>query len=177
VQTVTDLLELARADSGGLQVEFAESDLGALAREAVDDHRGSAREHGLSIDVAAATSPIVTDPLRVRQILANLLSNAIKYTPSGGQVSVSLVPEAAVGRSGRVGVEVRDTGPGIPSELQPHLFEEFFRVRAAGSAVRGNGLGLAISRRLARLIGGDLTFREGESHGAVFTLWLDRFAK
>ena len=173
VETVTDLLELARADSGGLHLEYAETDLGRLACEVVDDHRGLARERELTVDVSTTPTPLVTDPLRVRQVLSNLLSNAIKYTPAGGSVAVSIVQDAPPAGGRRVGVEVRDTGPGIPHDLQSHVFEEFFRVRPADSPTRGNGLGLAISRRIARLLGGDVAFRDAEPHGAVFTLWLE----
>jgi signal transduction histidine kinase len=174
VQTVTDLLELARAD-GALQIEYASSDLAVIVGEVVNDHEGMAREHGIDVAVAAEPTPIVTDPLRVRQILENLVSNAIKYTPSGGHVRVSVVHERRASESdGLVGVEVRDTGPGIPRELRAKVFEEFFRVRnAGGNGADGNGLGLAISRRIARLLGGDVTFADGDGGGgSVFTLWL-----
>ena len=71
-----------------------------------------------------------------------------------------------------VGIEVRDTGPGIPDELHERVFDEFFRVSGNGEkAENGNGLGLAISRRLARLLGGDVTLADAEGGGAVFTLW------
>lgn len=171
VQTVTDLLELARTD-GDLHIEYATVDLAVIVGEIVDDHQGMAREHGVDIAVVASPTPLVTDPVRVRQILANLLSNAIKYTPSGGHIRLALVDAAGVPDRG-VGIEVRDTGPGIPPELQAKVFEEFFRVHdPAASATNGNGLGLAISRRIARLLGGDVTFANGDGGGAVFTLWL-----
>lgn len=172
VQTVADLLELARAD-GELLIEYATVDLAKVVRDVVDDHDGMARERGVDVIVAASSTTLVTDPVRVRQILANLLSNAIKYTPSGGHIRVSVLsPGDGARPSERVGVEVRDTGPGIPRELQPRVFEEFFRVRANDPAApNGNGLGLAISRRIARLLGGDVTFADADGGGSVFTLW------
>jgi len=171
VQTITDLLELARTD-GDLQIEYGTSDLAGIVDEVVVDHQGMAREHGVDITVTARPTPIVTDPLRVRQILANLVSNAIKYTPSGGHVRVSVVHAQRPQLGEAVGVEVRDTGAGIPPELHEKVFEEFFRVRnTGGSAANGNGLGLAISRRIARLLGGDVTVSDGDGGGAVFTLW------
>lgn len=167
IQTVTDLLELARAD-GTLHIEYAVTDLAHAVAEVVDDHRGMASEHGLTIDVAPADGQVEvkTDPLRVRQVLGNLLTNAVKYTPSGGHVGASIVRQ-----NGRIGVAIDDTGPGIPRDLERKVFEEFFRVRgeATGS---GNGLGLAISRRIARLLGGDVTYRRNEGPGSIFTLWL-----
>lgn len=176
VDTVTDLLELARADSGGLQVEYSHADLAVLAREVVDDHRGSAAEKHLDMQFSADPTPVITDPRRVRQVLGNLLSNAIKYTPEGGTVRVSVVRDGRGDgdtRARRVGVRVEDTGPGIPPELRPRVFEEFFRVGSGDTSARGNGLGLAISRRIAQLLGGEVTFEPAEPHGAVFTLWLD----
>jgi signal transduction histidine kinase len=178
VQTVTDLLELARAD-GGLQIEYATVDLAKVVQDVIDDHEGMSRERNQHVDVSAVPTPLVTDPVRVRQILANLMSNAIKYTPPGGQIAVRIVgrdeadQRADQRADNRIGVEVRDTGPGIPRELQPRVFEEFFRVRA-NDAVNGNGLGLAISRRIARLLGGDVTFADADGGGSVFTLWFGK---
>ena len=172
VQTVTDLLELARADSK-LQIEYAQCDLAALLESVVDDHEGIARAKQIELSVTASCTPIVTDPLRVRQILTNLLSNAIKYSPHGARVELKLVTSEGVDRvTDSVGVEVRDAGPGIPVELQSKIFQEFFRVRSGDGAPNGNGLGLAISRRIARLLGGDVRYIEAENGGAVFTLWL-----
>lgn len=171
VQTVTDLLELARVD-GRLQIEYAATDLADIVNSVVDDHEGMALARRVEIAVHAPHTPLVTDPLRVRQVLTNLLSNAIKYSLEGGPVSMSIVsssdPELA-----RVGVEVRDTGVGIPAELQAKVFQEFFRVRTGDAyAQHSNGLGLAISRRLAQLLGGDVQFADGDAGGSVFTLWL-----
>ncbi|MEO6878726.1 MAG: HAMP domain-containing sensor histidine kinase [Gemmatimonadaceae bacterium] len=172
VQTVTDLLELARAE-GELQIEYATVDLAKVVSDVVDDHAGMARERKLHVVLTVPATPVVTDPVRVRQILSNLLSNAIKYTPEGGQIRISILAnDGTAPEPRRVAVEVRDTGPGIPKELQPKVFDEFFRVRPTGpGAVNGNGLGLAISRRIARLLGGDVTFAEGEGGGSAFTLW------
>jgi nitrogen-specific signal transduction histidine kinase len=173
VQTISDLLELARTD-GDLQIEYGTSDLAGIVNDVVVDHQGMAREHGVDVTVMAPPTPIVTDPVRVRQILANLVSNAIKYTPSGGHVRVSVVNSRRAPELGEVvGVEVRDTGSGIPPELHEKVFEEFFRVRDSGASLAdGNGLGLAISRRIARLLGGDVTVSDADGGGAVFTLWL-----
>jgi len=172
VQTIADLLELAQAD-GELHVQHADADLDQIVREVVDDHRGMARERGVEIDAAIEPMSIVTDELRVRQILANLLSNAIKYTPAGGHARVSIVTSQRSSDRGKVvGIEVRDTGPGIASELHDRVFDEFFRVSGSGGKLEsGNGLGLAISRRLARLLGGDVTLADADGGGAVFTLW------
>lgn len=173
VQTVTDLLELARADGGDLPLEYAEVDLATIVADLVEDHRGMAQEHGLTLCAKTEPTRIVTDPLRVQQVLANLLSNAIKYTPRDGSIRVRIVRDEQVTRQGdRVGVEVRDTGPGIPADLRARVFDEFFRVRGSGISTNGNGLGLAISRRIARLLGGDVVYADNDGGGSVFTLWL-----
>jgi signal transduction histidine kinase len=178
VQTVTDLLELARADGGDLQLEYADVDLASIVADVVEDHRGLAQEHGLTVHATADPTPLVTDPLRVQQVLANLLTNAIKYTPRGGTIGVRIVRDnRGQSRPDRVGVEVRDTGPGIAPELRARVFEEFFRVRASGVGTNGNGLGLAISLRIARLLGGDVTYSDNDGGGSVFTLWLHQSKK
>lgn len=171
VDTVTDLLELARADSGGLSIEFARADLAAIARDVVDDHQGAAAERGLLLAFTGNPTEVVTDPRRVRQVLSNLLSNAIKYTPAGGHVGVRVGGDAADEK--RIAIRVEDDGPGIPAELRSRVFEEFFRVKPDAASARGNGLGLAISRRIARLLGGDVTYTPGAPRGSVFILWLD----
>jgi signal transduction histidine kinase len=178
VQTIADLLELAQAD-GELHVQHTVTDIERIVTEVVDDHRGMAVERGIGIAVDTHSTSLVTDPLRVRQILANLVTNAIKYTPSGGHVHVSIVDSQRSNDLGKVvGIEVRDTGPGIPEELRERVFDEFFRVPGDNAKVEnGNGLGLAISRRIARLLGGEVTVADADGGGAVFTLWFPSSAR
>jgi signal transduction histidine kinase len=173
VQTVSDLLELARAD-GELRIEYTEMDISEAVNDAVADHEAMATGHRVTVSADVSRTMIVADTGRVRQILSNLISNAIKYTPAGGRVDIRLVAvDASGGLATRLGVEVRDNGPGIPPELSGKLFEEFFRVRNSNAtSIEGNGLGLAISRRIARLMAGDITFANGDGGGSVFTLWL-----
>ena len=153
-----------------MHIERVDVDLAAIAREVVEDHRGLARDRGLALKFDAAPAPVVTDPARVRQVLGNILSNAVKYKPRGGAITVSIVRDVRAAAASRVGVDVRDTGPGIPPELRERVFEEFFR--ADGTSPNGHGVGLAISRRIARLLGGDVSYTPGTPSGAVFTLWL-----
>lgn len=109
-----------------------------------------------------------------RQILGNLLANAVKYTPVEGSITVSVSRTSAgtadPSEGAWVSVEVRDTGPGIPQVWRERVFEEFTRV--PGSAAAGHGLGLAISRRIARLLGGDIEVESEVGVGSAFTLWL-----
>jgi signal transduction histidine kinase len=172
---IHDLLDLARADAGTLEVARERTDCRALLREAVDDHRAAAAAAGHALEVRASDAPVeaLADPLRVRQVVGNLLSNAIKYTPPGGRVVVAAGP-ASNGDGPRPGqwvrVTVEDSGPGIPPEHREGVFREFERLDPA--AAEGHGLGLAIGRRVARLLGGDVTVGDAELGGAAFTLWL-----
>jgi signal transduction histidine kinase len=173
--TVSELLELSQAEAGRLRIERVVTDLGRLVRETVDDYRASAVEKQLAVDLAIPDVPIQleTDPTRVQQIIGNLLSNAIKYTPAGGRLSVRLFTEKADGAlRPPVYLEVRDSGPGIPAELRERVFEEFFRVPSTSGMANGTGVGLAISRRLARLLDGDITVTDAPGGGASFTFRL-----
>jgi signal transduction histidine kinase len=171
---LADLLDLARADSGGLSVERVPVDLSRVAGEAAEDHRPAALAAGHAIE-CTMTGPVrvYTDPGRVRQVLGNLLSNAIKYTPAPGRITVhaARVDDDAARPGDWAVVRVSDTGPGIPPGKRESIFDEFSRLHD-GTAIQGHGLGLAISRRVARLLGGDLDVGGAEGEGAVFTLWL-----
>jgi signal transduction histidine kinase len=172
VEIVADLLEVARDDGTELQLDLAETDIGTLAQEVVADHAGMARERGVTVDVDATATFVTTDAVRLRRILSNLVSNAIKYTSRNSRVVVRVVRSARDGEAGAIGVEVADNGPGIPAELRERVFDEFFRINGGNGGANGNGLGLAISRRLARMLGGDIALRENPGGGCVFTVWL-----
>lgn len=171
---LADLLDLARADSGGLSVERVPVDLARVAGEAAEDHRPAAVAAGHAIE-CTMTGPVrvYTDPGRVRQVLGNLLSNAIKYTPAPGRITVSAgrVDDDAARPGDWAVVRVTDTGPGIPAAKRESVFDEFSRLHD-GTGIQGHGLGLAISRRVARLLGGDLDVGGADGQGATFTLWL-----
>jgi two-component system sensor histidine kinase KdpD len=109
----------------------------------------------------------------VRQVLDNLISNAIKYTPAPGHITVGVNARAGDAPFGKraVSITVADNGPGIPREHRENIFNEFTRLDD-NSALKGHGLGLAISRRLARLLGGDLGLAETPPPGATFVFWL-----
>jgi signal transduction histidine kinase len=111
------------------------------------------------------------DREKLRQVILNLLSNAIRFTPAGGRISLS----AANLEDGRVAVYVEDSGPGIPEDRQEQIFEPFVQLdRTLTHSQGGLGLGLAISRDLARGMKGDLTLDEQYRSGARFVLTLPR---
>ena len=173
LETVNDLVELSRADEGALRIDRNETDVLAIARELTEDYRAMASSAGLrlELDAAGPIGTVETDPVRVRQVLGNLLSNAVKYTPSGGcvQVKASVVTDDRLGRS--VALSIADNGPGIPRQMRERVFEEFFRVPSTSGA-DGAGVGLAIARRVSRMLGGDLRLSETPGGGATFTLLL-----
>lgn len=173
---IADLLDVARADSGALQVRPKPTVIAAVARDAADAHHASAEamQHLLMTEDTCGDLQLLTDPARVQQVLGNLLSNAIKYTPPPGRIVVrtSLVEgRRGPGDGPWATIEVIDNGPGIPVDLRESIFDEFTRVDE-GSTLKGHGLGLAIARRVARLLGGDLTVSDAPGGGALFTLWL-----
>ena len=164
---INDLLDLSRIEAGRQEVDPSEFDVEPLVAECVDTLEplvGSNVE--LVMDVDGGLS-MYTDPDKLRQILINLLSNAVKFTDHG---SVT----AAVGSRGNdVVFEVIDTGIGIPPEALERVFDEFQQQATAGRDVqRGTGLGLTISRQLARLLGGDVTVASVVGGGSTFTVSL-----
>lgn len=170
---IRDLLELSRAESGSLPVEKRATDLAALLHGVADEYHAAAGAAGRAIHVdAEAPVSAFTDPARVRQILGNLVSNAIKYARGSDRVVLSAGRAPRGSRRGDwIVVRVTDFGPGIPAGELAHLFEEFYRADA-DAGVEGHGLGLSVARRIAHLLGGDLTVQSEVGRGSVFTLWL-----
>ncbi len=172
VRIINDLVQLSRVDTGRVSPRPEPARLGAVLRGIVRDYELSMGTLGFAFDIDVPDDlPVIhTDIDLVRQILDNLLSNAVRYTPVGGTISV-----AANVRPGRrkadplryVCLSVGDTGPGIGDNER--IFEEVYRVERRGDKP---GFRLAISRRLARLLGGELTLDTEPGLGSVFTLWL-----
>jgi PAS domain S-box-containing protein len=167
---IDDLIELARAESGHLEVEWRPLDIREAARELAEDYRApaEAKQLRMRVEIPDEVPLVVSDSARIRQILGNLLSNAVKYTDRGELVVVVATREA--GGSRWVTIGVRDTGVGIPEEQLSGLFREFSRP-AAGDR-HGAGLGLAISQRVARALAGRITVESVPGSGSTFTLWL-----
>lgn len=171
---INDLAELARADSGQIAINPGPVELALVTRELVEDFRAQARTSELDIDtdLPDEAAVVVTDAERLKQVLGNLLSNAVKYTPGGGSIRVRAAADCHRPNDPQrwIMVQVEDTGPGIPEDRREEVFREFTRLDP--TAAHGAGLGLAISRRLARALGGDITVSDADPRGAVFTLWL-----
>lgn len=174
LRLIDDLLELARAEAGEIDIRLESVDLRQLAHEMVEEYRAPAEAKGLEIEARFPEEiPVIeSDSGRIRQILGNLLSNAVKYTERGRiTVRVEVREDGAAPRAGRwLAIDVSDTGPGIPKDKQKLLFQEFKRIEP--SAGRGTGLGLAISRGIALALHGDITVHSEPGRGSTFTLWL-----
>jgi two-component system, OmpR family, sensor kinase len=165
---VDDLLLLARTDQGRA-LEREPVDVARLARDAADDFAAANPERPLARDLDLDGAAVVTgDPIRLRQAIDNLLANVRAHTP--GETPARI----AVHRNGRwVEVTIADTGPGIPAEDQPRIFERFWRGDPArGRATGGTGLGLSIVDALVRAHGGTVALRSEPGHGAEFTIRL-----
>jgi signal transduction histidine kinase len=144
-----------------------------LARAAAAEFAGTAHAAGHTFDLRPGDAPLpcVTDRGRVLRILGNLLSNAAKYTPPPGRIVLETrAVEGVAGEGGFIELRVCDTGPGIPREEREAIFDEFHRLHDGEAA--GHGLGLATSRRIARLLGGDITVDDAPGGGSVFILRL-----
>jgi signal transduction histidine kinase len=167
---LTEILDLSRVEAGAMPIVSEPTDLRKLVQDTAEFFTLSAVEKGLALNTRVAEDvPALTlcDALRVKQILNNLLSNAVKFTLVG-EVRIDL--EA---RHGRLLCHVLDTGPGIAPELQDKVFERFSQGSARVSYQHGGtGLGLALSRALAELMGGRLTLQSELGTGACFTLSL-----
>lgn len=169
---LTEILDLAKIEAGAMPTYPEPVLLDDLLREVIELFRVSAVAKSLKLDFylhAAAAQPLVTDRLKLKQILNNLLSNAIKFTSDGG-VRVDVEIDA---QGQQMLFHVTDTGPGIALELQEQIFEKFSQGGARISYEHGGtGLGLSLSRALAALLGGTLSVQSRLGEGARFTLAL-----
>ncbi len=167
---VSDLRELSLVESGRLRLEKQEVRLEEIAQQAVGFFEPQAEEKRVSMELSVSPGlpTIHGDPQRLRQVIHNLLSNALRYTPEGGRVSINV--RLLGGRPLQVAVSVSDTGPGIPPEDLPHIFDRFFRgdpSRARKSG--GTGLGLVISKELVEAHGGRIWVESTPGKGTTVT--------
>jgi signal transduction histidine kinase len=168
---INDILSFAKIEAGRVQLHIADVPVDEIVASAGTLIEVQAAKKGLSYAACAAADRMIVhaDRERTTQILTNLLTNAVKFTEAGS---------IAVGWHGddrAVCIEVRDTGRGIPAEKLASVFEPFVQAgRSAEEQHQGVGLGLAISRELARAMGGDLTVESAVAQGSTFTLSLPR---
>jgi CheY-like chemotaxis protein len=176
LELINDILDLSKVEAGQMTVEAISFDLPAVLSEIVSLLRPRATDKGLSFDVTfqgPIPNRIQSDPTRFKQILLNLLGNAFKFTESG-RVEMRITNDGAGGPNIRIRVDIIDSGIGMTKEQLQRLFQPF--TQAAESITRkygGTGLGLTISRHLARLLNGDIIAASQPNIGSTFTLTLD----
>ena len=172
-EMISDLLLLAQADSGGLQLQLGPVELDTLlldvyrqTRRLADHYKGPGE---LEVRLGSEDQAIVQgDRDKLRQVLLNLAENAVKYTPSGGVITMGLQHDG-----NGVEVYVQDTGIGISDEQKQLIFERFYRTdKARSRELGGSGLGLSIAQSIAQAHGGTINVASKLGSGSTFTLWL-----
>lgn len=179
---VNDILDLAKVEAGRLSVSSGPASAAGTIAAAVSLIQPQAAARGLDVVVQPVGDPApvyLGDDERVCQIMVNLLSNAVKFTEPGGRITIDVSgPKSHESDGGKfqrqyVNFRVADTGSGIPDDKLLAIFDPFVQAESGHSrSSEGSGLGLTISRRLARLMGGDLTVTSEEGVGSIFTLSL-----
>ncbi len=170
---LNDILDLSKIEAGRMEVSNVASDLRHKLSGLFKLHEASAREKGIGIQLfvhPSVPSRLVFDPVRVRQCVGNLVSNAIKFTAQG-EVMIVVSSEPQPNGVHKVVIHVSDSGCGIAADKMDRVFETF--AQEDGSTTRrfgGTGLGLSITRKLARMMGGDVSAVSQTGKGSVFTL-------
>ena len=161
------LMDISEAESGAMPLQRQPVALAELVERAVDLYRDVADAKGVALSADTASDVHVSaDRIRLEQVAANLIDNAVKYTPRGGRVEVSI--ERA---GGTAGLRVKDSGPGIPPDEQPRIWERLFRGDAS-RAERGLGLGLSLVKAIVEAHGGTVGVDSEPGRGATFTVTL-----
>ena len=174
---INDILDMSRIENGKMEIEQKDFSLSLVLQELQSMMSTQAEQKGLEfqVDFYVSHDWLAGDPVRLRQVLINLLSNAVKFTPAGGKVTLR-VNEQSCGEEMEYRFSVQDTGVGIPYEDQERIFSSFEQLRPSISHSAGTGLGLPISRNIARLMGGDLEVKSEPAKGSEFYMTL-RFPK
>lgn len=164
---VGDLLDLAKLEGGGGSLRHEQVSLPALFDRVRSRHERESAARGIRLKVQIGTGADVVDgdPDRLEQALQNLAANALRHTPDGGAITLSSTIE-----QGAIHVRVRDTGPGIPPEHLPLIFERFYKADSARRAAGGSGLGLSIVKAIVEQHRGSIA--ASNDHGAVFDITL-----
>jgi signal transduction histidine kinase len=168
---ISELSDLARLQMGrGLVLHREPTDLVSLAKRLLDDRRKVSRRHKLKLQAPSALEGN-WDRLRLQRVLSNLVSNAIKFSPSGGEVAVSI---EAIDQDGKAAARLRvsDQGIGIPATDLPHIFDRFFRASNAVSLIEGSGIGLAGARQIVEHHGGSMELESEEGRGTTVIVTL-----
>jgi len=166
---INDVLDLSKVEAGQVELEVGPFSLREALERGVVMVREQASEEGVQVELSAGPEVDVVDgdERRIKQVIFNLLSNAVKFTPAGGEIDVS-----AIRVNGEVRVSVADTGPGIAPDDHERVFEEFQQTEAGLEQREGTGLGLALSKRLVELHGGQIWLESELGKGSTFVFTL-----
>jgi two-component system phosphate regulon sensor histidine kinase PhoR len=168
---VNELLDLGRIEAG-FDTHMDRVQLEDILRYTLENLAKQAEDKSISLtsEVNGAISPVMGNPIRLRQVVDNLLTNAVKYTPNGGSVTAHLRSE-----QGQIIFSVSDTGVGIPAADQPHIFEKFFRASNAPQGSQGAGLGLAIVKTIVDNHEGRIWVESPPGQGTTFYVVLPAY--
>ena len=170
IRLINDILDIEKIESGKMEFDLRRMQIAPLVHRTTAALAGFADQHSVTLKPVLPPWPqcIVGDPDKLEQLLTNLISNAIKHAPEGSEVEVFCVQDG-----GKLRVEVRDRGAGVPQEFRSRIFGKFAMADASDSRAKGGtGLGLAIAREIARRHGGEIGFDDREGGGTVFHLGL-----
>ena len=169
---ISDLLNLAKIESGKFPIEYSEFDINELIRRCILTFEQRIEEKQIEVNIRLADNKLFVwaDEDRISQVITNLVDNAVKFTPSGGELKVWT--HAA---DNKVYVSIADTGEGIPVEDQPYVFERFFKVdKSHSQSTPGTGIGLSIVKRIISQHGEKITLQSVPGKGTTFTFSLTR---
>ncbi len=173
---INDILDISKIESGKMQLSNAPCDLEDILHRIEDITALQAKSKSLNITYDRSTIRhfrVLSDELRIEQILINIISNAIKYTPEGGSVDLIAREEISGDENNTYIFIVRDNGIGISEDYLPYIFESFTREeKTTVNRIRGTGLGLAITAKVVELMGGTISVKSAVGHGSEFTVKL-----
>jgi len=165
----SELLDLAKLEAEGFQLELEPADINTVIYNAVDQISPTinSRNQSLTLNLAHHLPKTIADSLRIEQVLLNLLSNATKFTPEGGSISLTSTKQ-----NDHIVIKVQDSGSSIPLEEQTKVFQLYYRLRDAKEHIPGTGLGLALCKHLIELHGGTIWVESQQSKGSTFAFSL-----
>jgi two-component system, OmpR family, phosphate regulon sensor histidine kinase PhoR len=171
---IDQLLDISRIEAGRLKLNPRSFQLSDLVHRNIANMKEQAKKKQVTIEEELSQEPlyVYADQDKTAQIIINLLSNAVKYNKPGGTVKVS----ATKGDDGKVRVEVKDTGYGISEKDLPHMFEKFYRVERTSNEAPGTGLGLAVTKNLLEVMGGNIELESRYGEGSTFSFTLPKGA-
>ncbi len=172
---VNQMLDLSRLESGNLKLNRVQGDVLAFLKPIVESFQTLAEQKDVDLAFQTDTKELVMDydPERLQQVVSNLLSNAVKFTPEGGEVRFAANSHPRSSAATSLLLIVQDTGPGIPEEQQPYIFDRFYQADDTPTRqAEGTGIGLALTKELVQLMDGQIEVESRLHEGTTFRVWL-----